>query len=208
MQALRGGPGGGIGPLLRTEKLTVRFGGLAALNGVDFAVHARRNPGDHRAERRGEKHILQLPDRRAQTDRRAHLFDGEDITGLPPNRISQKGIARSYQITNILPNATRARERAHRRAVAPARLEPRRASSAPSPIINEKADTRARFGRAAEEKRASSPPTCRMASSASSRSAIALATEPSLLCLDEPTAGMSTAETRDTVALVRRSRRT
>ena len=34
------------------------------------------------------------------------LFNGEDITGLPPNRISRRGIARSYQITNILPNAT------------------------------------------------------------------------------------------------------
>src|SRR5689334_23673799 len=34
------------------------------------------------------------------------MFNGENIAGLPPNRISQKGIARSYQITNILPNAT------------------------------------------------------------------------------------------------------
>ena len=34
------------------------------------------------------------------------LFNGEDISGLPPDRISMKGIARSYQITNILPNAT------------------------------------------------------------------------------------------------------
>src|SRR4029079_1710711 len=34
------------------------------------------------------------------------FFNGEDITGLPSNLISQKGIARSYQITNILPNAT------------------------------------------------------------------------------------------------------
>jgi branched-chain amino acid transport system ATP-binding protein len=33
---------------------------------------------------------------------------------------------------------------------------------------------------------------------------IALATEPQLLCLDEPTAGMSAAETRDTMELVRR----
>src|SRR6185312_6490906 len=34
------------------------------------------------------------------------LFNGTDITGLPPNLISKAGIARSYQITNILPNAT------------------------------------------------------------------------------------------------------
>ena len=33
---------------------------------------------------------------------------------------------------------------------------------------------------------------------------IALATEPTLLCLDEPTAGMSAAETHETMALVRR----
>ena len=33
-------------------------------------------------------------------------MNGDDITGLPANKISQKGIARSYQITNILPNAT------------------------------------------------------------------------------------------------------
>ena len=32
---------------------------------------------------------------------------------------------------------------------------------------------------------------------------IALATEPQVLCLDEPTAGMSASETRDTMALVR-----
>jgi branched-chain amino acid transport system ATP-binding protein len=34
--------------------------------------------------------------------------------------------------------------------------------------------------------------------------AVAMATDPQLLCLDEPTAGMSAAETRETVALVRR----
>ena len=36
------------------------------------------------------------------------------------------------------------------------------------------------------------------------RIGIALATKPKLLCLDEPTAGMSAAETRDTMELVRR----
>src|SRR6201999_2200241 len=34
------------------------------------------------------------------------LLNGADITGLPPNLISRAGIARSYQITTIMPNAT------------------------------------------------------------------------------------------------------
>ncbi len=34
------------------------------------------------------------------------IFNGEDITGLRSNADLAKGIARSYQITNILPNAT------------------------------------------------------------------------------------------------------
>src|SRR5207237_9576026 len=34
------------------------------------------------------------------------VFKGGEITVLSPDRISQRGIARSYQITNILPNAT------------------------------------------------------------------------------------------------------
>jgi ABC-type branched-subunit amino acid transport system ATPase component len=37
------------------------------------------------------------------------VFNGDDITGLSSNAISQKGIARSYQITNILPTPRRSK---------------------------------------------------------------------------------------------------
>src|SRR4029077_20130049 len=36
----------------------------------------------------------------------AIFLAGDDITGLSSDRLSQPGIARSYQITNILPNAS------------------------------------------------------------------------------------------------------
>src|ERR1700736_3030866 len=97
---------GASGPLLRTEDLTVRFGGLTALNRINFAVE------------RGEVRAIIGPNGAGKSTffncltgvlrpSSGHVrFNGEDITGLPPNRISQKGIARSYQITNILPNAT------------------------------------------------------------------------------------------------------
>src|SRR5690242_18100452 len=92
--------------LLRTEALTIRFGGLTALNQVNFAV------------RRGEIRAVIGPNGAGKSTlfncltgvlrpTSGHIrFNGADITGLPPNRISQSGIARSYQITNILPNAS------------------------------------------------------------------------------------------------------
>src|SRR6184192_528629 len=93
-------------PLLATEALSVRFGGLRALSNVDFAVA----PGEIRAiigpNGAGKSTFFNcltgvLP------PTSGHIrFAGADITGLSPDRISQKGIARSYQITNILPNAT------------------------------------------------------------------------------------------------------
>ena len=92
--------------MLRTEGLTIRFGGLTALNNVNLEI------------RRGEIRAIIGPNGAGKstffncvtgvlrpTSGRI-LFNGDDITGLPPNLISQAGIARSYQITNILPNAT------------------------------------------------------------------------------------------------------
>ena len=98
--------GGAGSPILRTEGLTVRFGGLTALNDVNVEV------------RRGEIRAIIGPNGAGKSTffncltgvlhptAGRILLDGEDVTGLPPNRISQKGIARSYQITNIMPNAT------------------------------------------------------------------------------------------------------
>ena len=129
------------------------------------------------------------------------IFNGDDITGLPSNAISQKGIARSYQITNILPNATvlenvriAAQSRRHGWSML------RHHSFFPD--VNVKAE-------AALESVALIDKAEELASNLSHGEqrnleiGIALATEPSLLCLDEPTAGMSAAETHGTVELVR-----
>ena len=92
-----GARGGAGSPILRTESLAVRFGGLTALNQVDLEV------------RRGEIRAIIGPNGAGKSTffncltgvlrpTGGHIFlNGEDVTGLPPNRISQKGIARSYQ---------------------------------------------------------------------------------------------------------------
>src|SRR6202011_3944763 len=129
------------------------------------------------------------------------LFDGGDITGLSPDRISHRGIARSYQITNILPNATtleNVRIAAQSRRHGWSMLTHHRTYR----DIIEKAEAVLE----AVGLRAKAYEYAANLSHGEQRNleiGIALATQPQLVCLDEPTAGMSAAETHDTMALVR-----
>jgi branched-chain amino acid transport system ATP-binding protein len=94
------------GSALTTELLTVRFGGLAALSQINFSVqrdqiHAIIGPNGA-----GKSTFFNCLTGVLRPTSGRILFNGDDITGLPSNVISQKGIARSYQITSIMPNAT------------------------------------------------------------------------------------------------------
>ncbi len=194
--------GAASAPILKTELLTVRFGGLAALSQVNFEVardEVRAIIGPNGA---GKSTFFNCLTGVLQPTGGRILFNGEDVTGLPSNAISQKGIARSYQITNILPNATtleNVRIAAQSRRHAWNML----AHHSDFADINEKAeaalDAVGLLGKAGE--------LAANLSHGEQRNleiGIALATEPMLLCLDEPTAGMSAAETHDTMRLVRR----
>src|ERR1041385_5095845 len=93
-------------PLLRTENLTIRFGGLTALDNINVTVargQVRAIIGPNGA---GKSTFFNCVTGVLRPTGGRIVFDGEDITGVPPHRISQKAIARSYQITNILPGAT------------------------------------------------------------------------------------------------------
>jgi branched-chain amino acid transport system ATP-binding protein len=188
--------------VLTTELLSVRFGGLAALTQVDFEVkrdEIRAIIGPNGA---GKSTFFNCLTGVLRPTSGRIVFNGEDITGLSSNLISQKGIARSYQITNIMPNAS-ALENV--RIAAQSRRHSWNMMSHHSafPDLNEKAETALAsvglLGKADE--------LAANLSHGEQRNleiGIALATEPTLLCLDEPTAGMSAAETHDTMQLVRR----
>jgi branched-chain amino acid transport system ATP-binding protein len=193
---------GASAPLLRTEDLTVRFGGLTALNRINFAVER----GEIRAiigpNGAGKSTFFNCLTGVLRPSSGHILFNGGDITGLSPDRISQKGIARSYQITNILPNATtleNTRIAVQSRHHGWSMLTHHRTYR----DIVEKADAaleavglRGKAGELAANLSHGEQRNLEIG--------IALATEPQLLCLDEPTAGMSAAETHDTMELVRR----
>jgi branched-chain amino acid transport system ATP-binding protein len=195
-------PPGASASILRTEGLTVRFGGLTALNGVNFNVA----PGEIRAiigpNGAGKSTFFNCLTGVLRPTAGRIVFDGQDIAGLPPDRISRAGIARSYQITNILPGASvlenvriAAQSRhhgwnlvRHHRAFTDVIDRARRVLEAVGLV--EKEDELAANLSHGEQRNL--------------EIGIALATEPRLLCLDEPTAGMSVTETYATVELIRR----
>ena len=192
----------GATPILRTEDLTVRFGGLTALNKVNFEVgfgEIRAIIGPNGA---GKSTFFNCLTGVVRPTAGRVLFNGENIAALPPNRISQKGIARSYQITNILPNATTlenvriaAQSRRHGWSMLKHHADFRDILDKAEAVLHA-------VGLAAKADELAA--NLSHGDQRNLEIGIALATEPQLLCLDEPTAGMSAAETHDTMELVRR----
>ena len=188
--------------ILRTEGLTVRFGGLTALNNVNFAVprgEIRAIIGPNGA---GKSTFFNCLTGVLRPTSGRIVFGGTDIAGLPPDRISRRGIARSYQITNILPNATTlenvrvaAQSRRHAFSILTHHLSHK-------DILERALHVLEAVGLKGKEDELAA--NLSHGEQRNLEIGIALATEPRLLCLDEPTAGMSAAETHDTMGLVRR----
>ena len=187
--------------ILRTDGLTVRFGGLTALNNVSVSVprgQIRAVIGPNGA---GKSTFFNCLTGVIRPTAGRIVFDNEDITGLPPYVISRKGLARSYQITNILPGAT---------VLENVRIAAQSRRHDWSMLRHHRAYTdvfdRAHQVLASVDLDGKSAELAANLSHGEQRTleiAIALATEPKVLCLDEPTAGMSVAETHHTVELIR-----
>src|SRR5260370_19677567 len=189
-------------PILRTQDLTVRFGGLTALNRVNLEFRRddiRAIIGPNGA---GKSTFFNCLTGVLRPSSGRILFNGGEITGLSPDRISHKGIARSYQITNILPNATtleNVRIAAQSRRHGWSLLAHHRAYR---DIVEKAEKVLASVGLLSKANELAA--NLSHGEQRNLEVGIALATEPQLLCLDEPTAGMSAAETHDTMELVRR----
>ena len=188
-------------PLI-TEKLTMYFGGLAALEGIDLsvergAIHAIIGPNGA-----GKSTFFNCLTGLLRPTSGRVLLEGKDITGLPPERISQLGVARSYQITNIFPGSTcleNIRVAVQSRQPKSSFLRHHRSDAATLTTSTGIIET---IGLGGKEEAVAS--NLSHGEQRNLEIGIALATEPTLLCLDEPTAGMSGSETRDIVELIRR----
>jgi branched-chain amino acid transport system ATP-binding protein len=179
-----------MAPSLRTENLTIRFGGHTAVDGVTCAF------------RPGELTVIVGPNGAGKTTwfnlvsgqlapTSGRIFKGEqDITRLSPSARAKAGIGRAFQLTNLFPALT-VRENVRLAVQARAGMGPslfRRAAALSA--LREEADAILQRTRLAE--------VAGLAASALPHGdqrklevALLIAMEPDIFMFDEPTAGMS-----------------
>ena len=95
-------------PLLRVEKLVRRFGGILATDNLSLDVmpgelHAIIGPNGA-----GKTTLISQLTGQLMPNSGAVHFAGRDVTRLPSYQRSRLGLARSFQITCLLPNFTAA----------------------------------------------------------------------------------------------------
>jgi branched-chain amino acid transport system ATP-binding protein len=187
--------------ILRTEKLTKYFGGLAAVLNVDFALQKNEIQSIIGPNGAGKSTLFKLINGELKPTDGRIWFNGEDITRLEQNIISHRGIATSYQITNIFPKLTTFEN--VRLAVQSRKTSYNLWSKAENHnLINEKAEEiLKKIG--LWDKKDSLAANLSYGDQRHLEIGVALGTDPFLLLLDEPTSGLSPGETKETVDLIK-----
>src|SRR3990167_2315573 len=85
------------GPFFEVERLTKRFGGLTAVNAVSFALRREEIVGLIGPNGAGKTTLLRLITKILRPDAGRIVFNGEEITGLRPWEVVDRGIAGTFQ---------------------------------------------------------------------------------------------------------------
>ena len=86
-------------PFFRVQNLTKRFGGLVAVNNVSFELRRDEIVGIIGPNGAGKTTLLRLITKILKPDSGSIVFNGEDITGLKPWDVVNRGIAGTFQNT-------------------------------------------------------------------------------------------------------------
>jgi branched-chain amino acid transport system ATP-binding protein len=198
------------GDLVVAEQVRKEFGGLVATDNVDFTIPRGSVVSLIGPNGAGKTTFFNMLTGVYKPTAGRIIFDGEDVTGLPPHAITERGIGRTFQNIRLFQNMT-ALENVlvgmH------SRLKGGILSSiVRTPRIRREESAARERGRELlrfSGLRGKDDEISRNLSYGDQRRlevARALATQPKLLLLDEPTAGMNPQETADFTAFVQRLR--
>lgn len=90
-----------VDAVLQTRGLVKDFRGFRAVNEVDLNVHAGRIHALVGPNGAGKTTLFNMLSGFIKPSAGRVMFRGEDVTGMPPDRLARKGIGRSFQITSL-----------------------------------------------------------------------------------------------------------
>jgi len=187
--------------ILRTEGLTKRFGGLTAVDNLSFSLSGSRLHAIIGPNGAGKTTFFNLVSGLLPPTGGHVFFQGQEITGLAPHQISRLGIKRTLQIKSVFPRLTVAENLWITKRAGHGFLHPFRAAMSDRETNEAVQRTLVQIGLSALATRPAG--TLSYGDVALLEIGMAVISEPRLLLLDEPTCGMSPAETERAVEKIR-----
>lgn len=184
--------------MLKTEGATIKFGGLTAVNNVDMHVKEGIITGLIGPNGAGKTTLFNIISGVYKPTSGKIIFDGQDITGMPPFKINKLGMSRTYQAINLFKTMTV-------EGNVLVGMHPRLKSGLPNAIFRLKANRKEEHAareRARElmefaellEHKDDIASSLSYGNQRKAEIIRAMASGPKLLLLDEPAAGMNTTE--------------
>jgi branched-chain amino acid transport system ATP-binding protein len=188
--------------LLEVDGVSRSFGALAALSKVSFRVHEGQVFSVIGPNGAGKSTLFNVISGLHAPTAGQVRFRGGEVTGLAPEVISRRGIAKTFQITNVFPEIS-AFENVRVAAQSRAPVSGRLSSLWRSPDVERTVmELLGAFG--LEGQRDELAENLSHGEQRYLEICLALATNPTLLLLDEPTAGMTPGETKAATTLIQR----
>jgi branched-chain amino acid transport system ATP-binding protein len=187
--------------VLEARELRKSFDGFQAVAGVSLSVTQGQTAAIIGPNGAGKTTFFNLITGHVRPDAGAVVLEGRDITGVAPHDVCRLGMGRSFQRTNIFPRLTVFQN--VQAAYLSHRGRGRNLWSRVEHLYRDETDALlASLGLSAHAGEVSG--FLSHGAQKQLELGIALASEPRLLLLDEPTAGMSAGETRETIRLIDR----
>lgn len=189
--------------ILEVKDLHKDFSGLKVLLGINLSLEKGERHAIIGPNGAGKSTLFNIITGKYTPTKGQIFFDGRDISGFPPHRIARLGMARSFQITNIFRTMTVFQN--VRNAVLSRKGIRYQVLSSLSSLtsVNDEVDSILSQIGLLDRKNV---PAGELAhgQQRALEIGLTLAMDPKLILLDEPTAGMSSSESRETVNLIQR----